>query len=411
MVKSKSSAAMATSSSPQHAGDATTSYVTMEEGPPREGYATTSYVTMEEGRQQEQGSGATTTATTSSATTAAAAAAATATTTTTATATATPTKTENKSIKDELVELFWELMDFNRQRNWKKKVLTVFMVVSTVFVVVDLVFLGHILDAIHTFAAWMSLHILPGTLLFIVLLTCCTLIMIPPSILIFVCGYVFAQVSGLAMGIPAAVLASFAGCAVGAILAFLRARYMMRDLFQLFSKRYKIIRAVDKALQHNGFRVMVLLRLCPVVPFNGLNYIGGVTSISMEHFVLGLVGTLPLLIFTVVLGATAESLLVTQDDLTVQEYTIRKIWMVTGLLFVMIAVIITLYKAKKELIRELEAERQAELLAQNVKLAVGNRDHTHSMNQPQDCTEDPQVQVEVCLREGIDDEEWFWFYS
>jgi uncharacterized membrane protein YdjX (TVP38/TMEM64 family) len=256
-----------------------------------------------------------------------------------------------------------------------------------------------------------------------VLLTCCTLVMIPPSILIFVCGYVFTEATdSLAQGIPAAVLASFAGCAVGAVLAFVRARYMMRDLFQLFSQRYQIIRAVDHALQHNGFRVMLLLRLCPVVPFNGLNYIGGVTSISMEDFVFALVGTLPLILFTVVLGATAESLLVTQDDLTTGEYVVRRIMMVIGLLLVAVAVVITLYKAKKELVRELAAEQELE----NAKRAVGNRDspligsiggvgggndNPGAMNQVREGPEDQQVQVEVTLREGIDDEEWFWFYS
>jgi uncharacterized membrane protein YdjX (TVP38/TMEM64 family) len=330
------------------------SHVTMGEGPLREELA---YVDMEEGRLQEEFDATTTTTTTTASSTIAA---------TTIIATTTPPRTdsygflpsdESKSIKDELMELFFEVMDFNRQRNWKKKVLAVCMGVCTVFVVVDLIFLGNIMYIIRKFAAWMSLHIFPGTLLFIGLLTCCTLIMIPPSILMFVCGYVFAQVCGLVTGIPAAVLVSFAGCAVGAILAFLRARYMMRDLFQLFSKRYKIIGAVDRAIKHHGFRVMVLLRLCPIIPFNGLNYFGGVTSISMEHYVFALVGTLPLIILTVVAGAGAESL-VADQDMTADEYAIRRVQIVVGLLFILVAVIITLFKAKKELVRELAVEQE-----------------------------------------------------
>jgi hypothetical protein len=127
-----------------------------------------------------------------------------------------------KAVLDELEELFWELMDFNRRRSWKKKALTVFMVASTVLVVVDLLFLGHIQHWIWSYAEWMSLHMIPGSLLFIVLLCACTLVMIPPTILIFVCGFVFAHVSGAAMGIPAAVLASFMGCSMGAMIAFFR---------------------------------------------------------------------------------------------------------------------------------------------------------------------------------------------
>jgi uncharacterized membrane protein YdjX (TVP38/TMEM64 family) len=326
MVSSNSISSGATTASPQHIGDARLSL----------------YINMEEGRLKEEFDSTTTTTAASS------------TAATTAIATTTPPRTdsygflpsnESKSIKDELVELFWELMDFNRRRNWKKKVLAACMVVCTILVVVDLLFLGNIKYVIHKFAAWMALHIFPGTLLFIGLLTCCTLIMIPPSILMFVCGYVYAQACGLITGIPAAVLVSFAGCAIGAILAFLRARYMMRDLFQLFSMRYKIIGAVDRAIKHHGFRVMVLLRLCPIIPFNGLNYFGGVTSISMEHYVFALVGTLPIIILTVVAGAGAESLVVEQDT-TADEYAIRRVQIVAGLLFIFVAVIITLYKGK-----------------------------------------------------------------
>ena len=316
----------------------------------------------------------------------------------------------DNTFKDEVVELFWELMDFNRQRNWKKKVLTVFMVASSMYVIVDLLFLGHILHFIHIFAEWMSLHILPGTLVFVLLLIVCTLVMIPPSILIFVCGYVYAQVSGLANGIPAAIVASFVGCAVGAIIAFLRARYMMRDLVGLFSKRYKIIRAADRAIAHHGLRVMLLLRLCVIVPFNALNYIGGVTAVTMEDFILSLVGMLPLIILTVVAGATAESLMQKPtDDMSVEEYAVRRLQIVAGLIFVFMAVCITLYKAKKELVRELEAENQAEMeeaYVSNSSEAPSAPSITGNIRRDNDDFEDQQIEVFFAP-----DEEWFWLYT
>ena len=36
------------------------------------------------------------------------------------------------------------------------------------------------------------------------------------------------------------------------------------------------------ALETNGFRIMSLLRLSPVIPFNAINYIAGVTAISFS---------------------------------------------------------------------------------------------------------------------------------
>lgn len=59
-------------------------------------------------------------------------------------------------------------------------------------------------------------------------------------------------------------LASFLASGISAIIAFIRARYMMRDLILLFAKRYPLVMYADRALERNGFRVLVLLRLCPV---------------------------------------------------------------------------------------------------------------------------------------------------
>mmetsp|Transcript_2494 Transcript_2494/g.2740 ORF Transcript_2494/g.2740 Transcript_2494/m.2740 type:complete len:142 (+) Transcript_2494:1268-1693(+) len=53
---------------------------------------------------------------------------------------------------------------------------------------------------------------------------------------------------------------------------------------------------------------MFLLRLSSVVPFNALNYIGGITSVKLSSFVASIVGILPSIIVTVVIGATAENI-------------------------------------------------------------------------------------------------------
>ena len=78
----------------------------------------------------------------------------------------------------------------------------------------------------------------------------------------------------------------------------------MRDLIELFSKRYPLIRAADRAIERKGLKIMFLLRLCPLLPFNGLNYCCGITNVSLQDFTLSLVGVLPFQIFVVVVGAT-----------------------------------------------------------------------------------------------------------
>ena len=130
---------------------------------------------------------------------------------------------------------------------------------------------------------------------------------------------------------------------------------MMRDLILLFSKRYPIVKALDSAMVRDGFRVMVLLRLCPIIPFNGLNYIGGVTAISIEEYTKALVGILPTIVLWVFIGASADSIVDrTADDETEQLGII--ILLCSGIAFAIIAIILIWKFAMKELKKELELD-------------------------------------------------------
>ena len=51
--------------------------------------------------------------------------------------------------------------------------------------------------------------------------------------------------------------------------------------------------AIERAVSARGRRIVFLLRLSPVVPFNFLNYVLGVTTISVADFVVASIGTIP----------------------------------------------------------------------------------------------------------------------
>ena len=53
---------------------------------------------------------------------------------------------------------------------------------------------------------------------------------------------------------------------------------------------------------------MILLRLSPLIPYNALDYISGVTSIPLRDYSLALIGILPGTILFCFVGATASSL-------------------------------------------------------------------------------------------------------
>lgn len=333
------------------------------------------------------------------------------------------------SVMKELRELFWELLDHARSKCWKKKCLTAFMIISSLVVFADLLFLGNILNWVNKYAVWMKLHIFLGTFLFIALLILATLIMVPPFILNFVCGYVYAEVSGVHMGVPAATLVSFTGCAVGASIAFVRARYMMRDLVTLFSNRYKVVRAADRAIARHGFRVFFLLRLCPIIPFNGLNYIGGITAVTMEEYVLALVGILPVTILSVLAGATTEHMVVTKQNeaYTGDQFRAYLALLAMGAIFVLAAILLIIYVARKELEKELlEEQLQDEALK---AVGGGHLNRPPSPTGASTCSvheEQPSATGastsstrhhnqehaldDVKSKLFPDDEEWFWLF-
>ncbi|GAX23462.1 hypothetical protein FisN_14Hh369 [Fistulifera solaris] len=259
-------------------------------------------------------------------------------------------------IQTEIRDLVYELMDFFRHRSWKKKVLTILMMACSLYVILDLLFLGTIVQAIQAYGKYLATHLIRGTWLYIAVLILAALVMIPPLPILFMGGYIYSTAAG-AWGVALVFFASLFGCTVGAVLALFRSRYMMRDLVTLFAKRYRIIRAIHRTMSRHGFRVFLLLRLCPVVPFNALNHIAGSTDITVEQFLYSLVGIIPMTLLTVVAGATAEQMVYAAEDPDAVVYSVRILLIVAGLGFCIGAVISTAYVARQELRKELAWER------------------------------------------------------
>jgi uncharacterized membrane protein YdjX (TVP38/TMEM64 family) len=74
---------------------------------------------------------------------------------------------------------------------------------------------------------------------------------------------------------------------IAASVAFLIARYFARDRILKLVKGNKKFLAIDKAIGENGFGVVTLLRLSPLLPFSLGNYLYGLTSVKFVPYVLG----------------------------------------------------------------------------------------------------------------------------
>jgi uncharacterized membrane protein YdjX (TVP38/TMEM64 family) len=110
--------------------------------------------------------------------------------------------------------------------------------------------------------------------------------------------------AGLIYGVAVGTLIVSPASVLGASLAFLVARYFARDWVTRRLKKYKYASAMDRAIEKNGFKVVLLLRLQPVLPFNMLNYALGLTNIGLRDYVIASwIGMLPATILYVYLGS------------------------------------------------------------------------------------------------------------
>ncbi|KAL8482383.1 hypothetical protein ACS0TY_027896 [Phlomoides rotata] len=93
--------------------------------------------------------------------------------------------------------------------------------------------------------------------------------------------------AGLLFGpLTGTIIVSISGT-LAASTAFLIARYFARERILKLVDGNKKFLAIDKAIGENGFKVVTLLRLSPLLPFSLGNYLYGLTSVKFVPYVLG----------------------------------------------------------------------------------------------------------------------------
>ena len=109
----------------------------------------------------------------------------------------------------------------------------------------------------------------------------------------FVPGSLLTLAAGALFGIGWGVVWVLLGATVGASLAFLVARYLARSWVEARIGANPRFAAVDRAIGRDGRRIVFLLRLSPVFPFNALNYALGLTKVRFVDYLVACVGMLP----------------------------------------------------------------------------------------------------------------------
>ncbi|KAK7387803.1 hypothetical protein VNO78_22596 [Psophocarpus tetragonolobus] len=162
-----------------------------------------------------------------------------------------------------------------------------------------------------------------------------TILAVPASVLTLGGGYLF--------GLPIGFIADSLGATVGAVAAFLLGRTIGKSFVVSWLKDYPQFRLVTIAIQRSGFKISILLRLAPFVPFNMLNYLLSVTPVPLGEYTLASwLGMMPITLALVYVGTTLKDL----SDVTRGWGEFAKThlpWIISGLV---ISVILMIWATK-----------------------------------------------------------------
>jgi uncharacterized membrane protein YdjX (TVP38/TMEM64 family) len=147
---------------------------------------------------------------------------------------------------------------------------------------------------------WVAHLGVSGVLLFILVYIVATVLLFPASVLTVGAGFIF----GVFVGTAVVSIAATAG----ASLAFLIARYLARGQIERKVVNNPRFSRIDRAIGERGAKLVFLLRLSPVIPFNLSNYFYGLTSVKFWPYVMASwIGMLPGTLLYVYLGATGKA--------------------------------------------------------------------------------------------------------
>lgn len=148
-----------------------------------------------------------------------------------------------------------------------------------------------------------------GYLIYALVYAACVVLFVPASILTLGAGAIY----GVGVGVAVVLV----GATLGAALAFLLARTLLRERIAHMTRDNARFRALDRAIAKEGAKIVFLVRLAPVFPFTYINYAFGLTGVATVPYVLAsFFGMIPATFAYVYLGSAAANAATSGPDNT-----------------------------------------------------------------------------------------------
>ena len=142
--------------------------------------------------------------------------------------------------------------------------------------------------------AWVAGLGVWGPVAFVAIYALAVVLWVPGSLLTLCAGAFFDLLAGSTY--------VFVGATLGSAMAFLIARYLARARVERWLAHDQRYRAIDRGIARQGFKIVFLLRLSPLVPFTPLNFVLGLTRVRFSEYLAASPGMIPATVLYVYYG-------------------------------------------------------------------------------------------------------------
>ncbi|MGD1807518.1 TVP38/TMEM64 family protein [Dapis sp. BLCC M126] len=222
----------------------------------------------------------------------------------------------------------------NKSRKLKKivKFILLFIVITSLIIIGKYFNLPEVLKNtliwIESLGFW-------SPIAFIIIYNLATLLLIPGSVLTLGGGVIF--------GVFLGSIYVFFASTLGATIAFIIGRYISRDWVCQQLSQYPKFKAIDVAVVKEGFKIVFLTRLCPLFPFNLLNYAFGVMQVSLKDYIFGSLGMIPATFMYVYIGSLMCDIALIGTSQQPTNFTIEVTKWIIKIVGLIATILVTIY--------------------------------------------------------------------
>eukprot|EP01132_Coremiostelium_polycephalum_P004164 gene4164-5213_t len=245
---------------------------------------------------------------------------------------------------------------------------------------------------------WISqIPVFWGSVLVTVIYAASLVVCFPGTPINLAAGFLFGPILGS--------VATVLGCDLGAIIAFVIGRTLMREWTENLIKSNQTYGQIDTAVAKNGFLIIFLLRLSPLIPFGICNYLFGATKVAFfKYWLATTAGLIPCTVAYTYLGSLMRNL----SDIYSENTALATIFSTIVIVVITIVTKRTLKKAMEEnkVNTEVDLEKGIELpLMMKEDMDMEIKSHLIASSSTTEDMNELGLEIEVVDGSTVDDDE------